>query len=234
MSPAQAAALRDKYVNKSHVKETVRSTCKGMLDPLAFIYLKGVVPKDIRSKALRGLEQMKFYNSKSSLRAAVKKSQGGYLEFGWRAAFGKIAPYAPNKEQKAQYALVTPLVDFMDGVLAKCLPEYFRGQNLTKRRKAQMHRATKTSTFSSVTMLKSAPTSVHLDSNNSETGFTVLTTVGKYTGGSFVLPQYGLEIPIKPGDVLIARTHREWHGNFKKVKGTRFSIIGYRRESLRK
>jgi hypothetical protein len=71
-------------------------------------------------------------------------------------------------------------------------------------------------------------------SNNSETGFTVLTTVGEYKGGEFVLPQYGVCVPIQPGDVLICQTHKEWHGNWRKVEGHRYSIIGYRRESLRK
>lgn len=245
MSPAQAAKLEGKYVNGNHIKETIRETCKGTVNPVPFIYLKGVIPTSLRDAALPGLEKMRFYAADSSLRKAVrtsaklrkkgeKRENAGYLEFGTRKFGGKIAPYVTNMKQAKQWETIKPLVDYMDGILAKCVPLFFRGQNLTKRRKAQKHRATKTSSFNQVTVLHRAPTSVHLDSNNSETGFTVLTTVGKYNGGSFVLPQYGVCVPIQPGDALICQTHKEWHGNWRKVDGHRYSIIGYRRESLRK
>ena len=246
MSPAQAAALEGKYVEAKHIKEIVRQTCKGTVNPVPFIYLKNVIPAAVRNSALPGLEKMKFYSADSAPRKAVKsaaklrkpgqkRENAGYLEFGIRdSPYTGIKPYAPNSKQAAQWEQIKPLVDYMDGILQKCVPLFFKGQNLTKRRKAQKHRATKTSSFNQVTVLHRAPTSVHLDSNNSETGFTVLTTVGKYTGGEFVLPQYGICVPIQPGDVLICQTHKEWHGNWRKVEGHRYSIIGYRRESLRK
>lgn len=245
MSPAQAAKLEGKYVEAKHIKETIRKTCKGTVHSVPFIYLKNVIPQEVRNAALPGLTNMKFYAADSSLRKAVrtagtlrkkdqKRENTGYLEFGIRDAYGKVTQYAPNKTQKDQWLAIQPLVDYMDGILAKCVPLFFRGQNLTKRHKAQRNRATKTSSFNQVTVLHRAPTSVHLDSNNSETGFTVLTTVGKYKGGEFVLPQYGVCVPIQPGDALICQTHKEWHGNWRKVEGHRYSIIGYRRESLRK
>jgi len=81
-------------------------------------------------------------------------------------------------------------------------------------------------------MLRNAPTSIHQDSNNAEADSRFSRTAGKYTGGEFLFPQFGVAIPIQPGDILIAATHREWHCNFKRVVGLRYSIIGYFREGL--
>lgn len=86
--------------------------------------------------------------------------------------------------------------------------------------------------FSTATLLKSAPSKLHKDSKNADAGLTCLTTLGKFTGGSLLFPQYGLEIPIQPGDLLIAATHREWHCNVRKRVGTRYSLITYYRAQL--
>lgn len=88
--------------------------------------------------------------------------------------------------------------------------------------------------LSTITALKNAPTSIHVDSKNGGDGMSVLSTAGNYKGGEFMFPQYGVVIPIQPGDVLIAATNREFHCNFKKVEGLRYSIVAYFREGLRK
>jgi hypothetical protein len=75
------------------------------------------------------------------------------------------------------------------------------------------------------TLLKSAPTAVHKDSANADAGLTCLTTLGKFTGGSLLFPQFGLELPVQPGDLIIAATHRHWHCNVRKRVGTRYSLI---------
>jgi len=49
----------------------------------------------------------------------------------------------------------------------------------------------------------------------------------EYEGGVFCLPEYGLKIPVQPGDVLIALTAREWHCNLTPVRGTKYSIVCY-------
>ncbi len=86
--------------------------------------------------------------------------------------------------------------------------------------------------FSTATLLKSAPTAVHKDSANADAGLTCLTTLGKFTGGSLLFPQFGLELPVQPGDLIIAATHRHWHCNVRKRVGTRYSVITYYRERL--
>jgi hypothetical protein len=73
---------------------------------------------------------------------------------------------------------------------------------------------------------------VHKDSANADAGPTCLTTLGKFTGGLLLFPQFGLELPVQPGDLIIAATHRHWHCNIRKRVGTRYSLITHYRERL--
>lgn len=161
---------------------------------------------------------MRFYGTKQSNRNALKQSGGFELQFGWIKSFGKIRQFVPTLRQKEQFKQTWPLIDRMDGMFARTTPKIYRKQLMGQRGMRFERTATAVSSFSTVTILKNAPTSIHVDSKNAEAGLTVLTTAGEYTGGEFLFPQYGVSIPIQPGDVLIAATHREWHCNFKKVE----------------
>jgi hypothetical protein len=70
---------------------------------------------------------------------------------------------------------------------------------------------------------------VHLDTGNDPDAMSVLTVVGDFSGGDFCFPEYGIGIPIRPGDLLIARTNQEYHCNVGEVTGTRHSVIAYAR-----
>jgi hypothetical protein len=93
------------------------------------------------------------------------------------------------------------------------------------------------SIFSTVTLLQSCPASVHKDrnANKHQHNFACLTSLGdkdnkgkpKFSGGRFCLIEYGLEIPILPGDLFIGQTTREWHYNTTPVEGLKYSVIGY-------
>jgi hypothetical protein len=79
---------------------------------------------------------------------------------------------------------------------------------------------------------------VHKDGGNArkdQTSFTCLTTVRDEDfkgGGEFCFPEYGLLIPVKPGDILIGQTTREWHYNISSVQGTKYSMVAYYRRNL--
>lgn len=85
--------------------------------------------------------------------------------------------------------------------------------------------------FSATTLLRSCPASIHKDRNANlgQTNFACLTSVGEnFSGGPFCLIQHGIKIPIKPGDLFIGQTTREWHCNVDlPVVGTKYSIICY-------
>jgi hypothetical protein len=233
LTSGQVANLKYEYLDDTFVHQVIHQSTVGYADgKLAFLYLKGVVPLDLVEGTERGLEKMRWYNTASSNRRALKKSKGHELQFGWINAFGRIRQFVPTIKQKPQFMKTWPLLDWVDGIFARALPLIWRNQLLNQKEVKFKRTATVVSTASSVTFLRNAPTSIHLDSNNSEAGLTVLTTAGKYRGGEFLLPAYGVSIPVQPGDVLIAATHREWHCNFKLVSGLRFSIITYFRDGL--
>jgi hypothetical protein len=98
--------------------------------------------------------------------------------------------------------------------------------------------------FSTLTLLRSCPASVHKDrnANKDQHNFACLTSLGdkdkkgklKFSGGRFCLIEYGLEIPILPGDLFIGQTTREWHYNTTPVTGVKYSMIGYYQPRLAK
>ena len=55
---------------------------------------------------------------------------------------------------------------------------------------------------------------------------------GKYTGGETCMPQYGIGVDVRTGDVLYMNVH-EWHGNLPIKKETpetqRLSVVCYLR-----
>lgn len=53
-----------------------------------------------------------------------------------------------------------------------------------------------------------------------------------YAGGAFCLLEYGIQIPLQPGDLLITATAREWHRNVTPVQGEKYSIVAYYRTGV--
>jgi hypothetical protein len=235
VSSEVVAKLKHSYLDDSYVHHVIHQNTVGYFNgKLVFVYLKDVVPVEETVQAEYGLAKMKFYNTKGSRRGALKKSGGHELQFGWIDDKRQgIRQFAPTLKQKEAYKLTWPLLDRMDGIFARVLPNIWRGQLLNQAGKKFKRTATRVSSFSTITMLKNAPTSIHLDSKNAEAGLTVLTTAGQYTHGEFFLVQFGISLPIQPGAVLIAATHQHWHCNLNKPVGLRYSVIGYFREGLK-
>ena len=145
---------------------------------------------------------------------------------------------------------VGALVQEMDHCFARALPFYARLQNQRKWdpevrklladpgwvNSSNFLRLWVTS-YSASTLLRSCPASIHKDRNANldQTNFACLTSVGKlkengepeFSGGSFCLIEYGIRIPINPGDIFIGQTTREWHCNLDPVVGTKYSVICY-------
>jgi len=231
----QCALLKHEYLDDSCVHHRIIEPTVGYTPDgkLAFVYLKKVVPRSEIAKAKLGMDHMKWYGTKQSHRKALRGSGGHELQFGWSDGFGEIRQFVPTIAQSEQYKFTWP---YWTVWMASSLAPYRNfGLRPISRISGSLGSSVplpKCSSFSTVTMLRNAPTSIHQDSNNAEAGLTVLTTAGKYTGGEFLFPQSEWRSLFNRG-TLIAATHREWHCNFKRVVGLRYSIIGYFREGLR-
>jgi hypothetical protein len=218
--------------------------------------------KHRRPAFLAADKKLKFNSTNVSQRAALKGVGGGELNFGWSDTPERIPKwlkqqlrpedlakrndfrlFAPTYQQREHWMKFEPLVESMNRVFQKHLPSHWQTVDSRFTGRSDEHNTFEPSCeamfrlfasvcFSTATLLKSAPSKLHKDSKNADAGLTCLTTLGKFTGGSLLFPQYGLEIPVQPGDLIIAATHREWHCNVRKRIGTRYSLITYYRERL--
>lgn len=91
--------------------------------------------------------------------------------------------------------------------------------------------------FTTVTVNKNLQAAVHKDSGDLPDGFgnLIIYREGQYTGGHFVLPQFGVEIDLQNGDLLFVDVH-QWHGNtpiFKQSEDAlRVSFVLYYRQYM--
>ena len=135
----------------------------------------------------------------------------------------------PDKFEKT-----LPLIKSIDKYYQKMLNKFYKKQ----RQKAEEtnFKIPKTS-FTTITTNINFQTSIHKDSGDDEEGFGNLAVIekGSYTGGETCLPQYGIGIDVRQGDLLFMDVH-EWHGNLPMVPNSkdaiRMSIVCYLRTKV--
>lgn len=82
--------------------------------------------------------------------------------------------------------------------------------------------------FSSIAINKDTICRSHVDAKNAS-GLGCMTVFGKFSGGEFCMPRLGVIFDVQPGDVLIADTNNEQHGNLDGRDGERISVVAYLR-----
>lgn len=91
--------------------------------------------------------------------------------------------------------------------------------------------------FTTITVNKNWRTALHQDAGDLRSGFGVLSVLseGRYEGGYFVIPKYGIAVDMQHTDVLLADVH-EWHCNTELVGvskyWTRLSTVFYYRSKI--
>lgn len=93
--------------------------------------------------------------------------------------------------------------------------------------------------FSTVAVNVNYDSCYHFDRGDLPSGYSTLTAVevgGKYAGGHLVLPQYGVAIDVRDGDLLTNQSHLDLHGNLAVeplVSGAkRVSFVTYLKKKL--
>ena len=86
--------------------------------------------------------------------------------------------------------------------------------------------------FSTITVNQTALFRAHEDGNNLAGALSCLAAFGNFSGGELCFPRFGISCPMEPGDLLIADTNRELHGNLGPLVGDRISIVAYMRDAL--
>lgn len=135
----------------------------------------------------------------------------------------------PDKFKK-----ILPLVKEIDEWYKKLIPENY---NLQRKKANQTHFKIPGTSFTTITTNVNFQTAVHTDKGDDDEGFGNLTVIehGKYTGGETCLPQFGIGVDVRTGDVLYMNVH-EAHGNLPLKLETpetkRLSIVCYLRKKI--
>lgn len=118
-----------------------------------------------------------------------------------------------TNENRRQLLGALPFIQQVNKVFADNSPARYAAQLAQCQRTPAEYIFPRTA-FSTITVNRNWQTAVHKDAGDLRSGFGVLSVLseGKYSGGLFVLPQYGVAVNIEHGDVMLADVH-EWHGN---------------------
>jgi hypothetical protein len=85
--------------------------------------------------------------------------------------------------------------------------------------------------FTTLYVLKNAPTAVHKDKADAFGTFGCMASLGDFTGNELVFPQYLVGADYRPGDVILADVH-QWHTNLPLLSGERVSCVFFVREGM--
>jgi hypothetical protein len=223
---------------------------------IAGIYLKNVIHPDIRRRAFNALDGFEWHPPHRPETKTAKHRQRGKgrvaakeLHFG-HAHLRQLTKSTLFREQGAQFAKLEELLSTLNAIFKRVLPNQWAAQNTPKSMREKLLEDKKKephwggipwrfriflTAFSNITLLKSCPAAIHKDSNGRGTipNFSCLTSVGEgFEGGTFCLLEYGLKVPVTPGDILICQSTREWHTNIGAVEGLKYSIVAYYKQPL--
>jgi len=133
-----------------------------------------------------------------------------------------------------KFKKLIPLIQEIDKYYKKYIPKCYDKQ--IKKANQTPFRIPKTA-FTTITTNVNFRTSIHRDKGDDEDGFGNLAVIekGKYIGGETCLPQYGVGVNVRTGDILFMDVH-EWHGNLpinlEEPDTKRLSIVCYLRTNL--
>lgn len=131
-------------------------------------------------------------------------------------------------EYPEQFQKLVPFVEAVDLLYRRHAPRAYARQ---VRKARETHYRIGETAFSTVTINLNYQTTLHRDKNDDPEGFGNLSVIerGRYTGGELCLPQWGVGIDVRQGDVLFMNVH-EWHGNLPlhlEPGAERMSVVCY-------
>jgi hypothetical protein len=133
-----------------------------------------------------------------------------------------------------KFKQLVPLIKDIDALYEQYVPENY-GKQKKKANQTPFHIAN--TAFTTITTNVNFQTTVHTDKGDDAEGFGNLCVIekGSYSGGETCLPQYGIGVDVRTGDILFMDVHQP-HGNLPIVLDTkdsqRLSIVCYLRKSI--
>ncbi|CAB4162316.1 2OGFeDO, oxygenase domain containing protein [uncultured Caudovirales phage] len=172
----------------------------------------------------------------SSVARAARVLSGivGYMNADVRFPYCRMTAFTQSNFDK--FAQAYPIIKLVDEVYASLMPEPYARQRALADASSKDY-VIKDTAFTTVTVNRNWQTACHTDKGDFVGGFGNLTVLrrGDYSGGFFILPQYGIGVDMQNTDVLLVDVHRV-HGNTPIVKhsadATRISLVMYYREGM--
>jgi hypothetical protein len=138
------------------------------------------------------------------------------------------------KDYPDKFKKIVPLIKEIDHYYEQLIPENYKKQ----RQKAnQTPFRIQGTSFTTITTNVNFQTTVHTDKGDDPDGFGNLAVIerGKYSGGETCIPQYGIGINVRTGDILYMDVHQP-HANLPIIlespDAVRLSIVCYLRKSI--
>ena len=139
-----------------------------------------------------------------------------------------------NMDYPEKFKQMVPLIKEIDEYYEKYIPD-----NYVKQRKKANQTPFKipNTAFTTITTNVNFQTTINKDKGDDSEGFGNLAVIenGKYSGGETCLPQYGIGVNVRTGDILYMDVH-EWHGNLPikliDKNAIRLSIVCYLRYNI--
>jgi len=253
----QAAKLKTKYLSKKHYNKLITSDADGYdyyTGELLFRYRKKAIPFDLLKSGYEAFKnsieltesrgaasgsshkRIRKDGSVSNITVGNKVESGsvGYMDKSAMVHYCRKTAFA--KKYFDEFKSGIPFVQYIDKKYKELCPEHYARQKAIAVGTNQNYVIDNTS-FTTVTVNKNFRTAVHQDSGDFRDGFgnLVIYREGKWGGGYFVLPEYGVAIDMQNTDLLFVDVHK-WHGNTEYTNceddWLRISFVLYYREYM--
>ena len=139
-----------------------------------------------------------------------------------------------NMDNPEKFKKMVPLIKEIDEYYEKYIPDNYAKQ---KKKANQTPFKIANTSFTTITTNVNFQTTIHKDKGDDSEGFGNLAVIekGRYSGGETCLPQYGIGVNVRTGDILYMDVH-EWHGNLPikliDKNAIRLSIVCYLRYNI--
>ena len=261
MKEKHAEKLKGKFLGEEYGKYLITEDCDGIdsYGNLLFRFRKKAIPENIldigvesfkdsiKQTTSRGNAAGGYYNrirqdgvvTNFKVADAVSSGNVGFMDA--KDGFGTVnycrkTSFASDHYDKFKQGI--PFVKFISDEYKKLCPNHWDLQNKYVQGTNKNYVITDT-VYTTVTVNENFRTALHQDSGDltNAMGNLIVWEDGNYTGGYFMLPEYGIMIDIKSNDLLFVDVHK-WHCNtdFKLKEGctdfTRYSFVMYYREYM--
>ena len=246
-NPKQAQQWRNQYLDEvapeyvQSLSRPLRMNAIGWYEgEVVFVFIRGKIGPVLQKNAFDELKAIDFTPCNQSARPELKKAIrynrhknpiASEWNPGHRVATREGCDFVVSKHGKVEgYPEVEELLKQMWGLYQRTLPKKFSEPSTLC---PEPFRIAGTG-YSRLAVLKSAASAIHTDSANGPglACMTTLSTFPRYKGGRFCLLEFGLQIAVQPGDILIANTPKHWHCNIEPIRGIKYSVVAYFKKLL--